>query len=64
MIWPAGVFRVGDVECAGIELCEPCLHLQQLTRPGIIKDLIHRGALNADILTDGQTRVGDRVSAE
>jgi hypothetical protein len=44
-------FRVGDVECAGVELCEPCLHLQQLTRPGIIKDLIHRGGLNADILT-------------
>ena len=57
-------FRVGDVECAGVELCEPCLHLQQLTRPGIIKDLIHRGGLNADILTDGQIRVGDRVSAE
>ena len=57
-------FRVGDVECAGVELCEPCLHLQQLTRPGIIKDLIHRGGLNADILTDGQIRVGDRVTTE
>jgi MOSC domain-containing protein YiiM len=55
-------FRVGDVECAGVELCEPCLHLQQLTRPGIIKDLIHRGGLNADILTDGQIRVGDPVT--
>jgi hypothetical protein len=55
-------FRVGDVECVGVELCEPCLHLQQLTRPGIIKDLIHRGGLNADILTDGQIRVGDPVS--
>ena len=55
-------FRVGDVECAGVRLCEPCRHLQQLTRPGIIKDLIHRGGLNADILTDGQIRVGDLVS--
>ena len=55
-------FRVGDVECVGVELCEPCLHLQQLTRPGIIKDLIHRGGLNADILTDGQIRVGDPVT--
>jgi MOSC domain-containing protein YiiM len=54
-------FRVGDVECVGVELCEPCAHLQQLTRPGIIKDLIHRGGLNADILTDGQIRVGDLV---
>ena len=55
-------FWVGDIECAGVELCEPCLHLQQLTRPGIIKDLIHRAGLNADILTDGQIRVGDPVS--
>jgi MOSC domain-containing protein YiiM len=57
-------FRVGNVECVGVELCEPCLHLQELTRPGIIKDLIHRGGLNADILTDGQIRVGDPVSTE
>jgi MOSC domain-containing protein YiiM len=57
-------FRVGDVECVGVELCEPCLHLQQLTRPGIIKDLTHRGGLNADILTDGQIRVGDQVSTD
>jgi len=55
-------FRVGDVECFGVKLCEPCLHLQQLTRPGIIKDLIHRGGINADILTDGQISVGDPVT--
>jgi MOSC domain-containing protein YiiM len=56
-------FLVGDVECLGVKLCEPCLHLQQMTRPGIIKDLIHRGGLNADILTDGQISVGDALSA-
>ena len=55
-------FMVGDVECLGVKLCEPCLHLQQLTRPGIVKDLIHRGGLNADILTDGQISVGDQLS--
>jgi MOSC domain-containing protein YiiM len=54
-------FRVGDVECLGVELCEPCLHLQQLTRPGIIKELIYRGGLNADILNDGRISVGDAV---
>jgi MOSC domain-containing protein YiiM len=54
-------FRVGEVECLGVELCEPCLHLQQLTRAGIIRDLIHRGGLNADILTDGEISVGDPV---
>jgi hypothetical protein len=55
-------FRVGDVECVGVELCEPCLHLQSLTRPGIIEDLLHRGGLNADILTDGTISVGDAVT--
>jgi len=56
-------FLVGGVECLGVEICEPCQHLQSLTRPGLIKDMIHRGGLNADILTDGQISVGDVVSA-
>jgi MOSC domain-containing protein YiiM len=55
-------FWVGGVQCRGIRLCEPCLHLQELTRPGIIKDLIHRGGLNADVLTGGQIAVGDPVT--
>ncbi len=54
-------FRVGDVECYGVELCEPCLHLQQMTRPGIIEELVHRAGINADILTDGTISVGDEV---
>jgi len=54
-------FRVGSVECYGVMLCEPCLHLQQMTRPGIIKELVHRAGLNADILTDGSISVGDEV---
>jgi MOSC domain-containing protein YiiM len=54
-------FRVGGVECRGVELCEPCLHLQSLTRPGIIDDLLHRGGLNADILVGGTIAVGDAV---
>lgn len=54
-------FRVGEVECLGVEICEPCRHLQELTRPGIIKDLIHRGGLNADILSGGMITVGDEV---
>jgi MOSC domain-containing protein YiiM len=55
-------FRVGEVECYGVELCEPCLHLQELTRPGIIKELVHRAGLNADILSDGIISVGDEVA--
>jgi MOSC domain-containing protein YiiM len=54
-------FRVGEIECLGVELCEPCLHLQSLTRPGIIDDMLHRGGLNADILSSGTISVGDPV---
>jgi MOSC domain-containing protein YiiM len=54
-------FRVGEVECLGVEICEPCLHLQSLTRPGVIDDLLHRGGLNADILSSGTISIGDDV---
>jgi len=57
-------FRVGEVECQGIELCEPCTTLQRMTKPGVIKGLTHRGGLNADILSDGAISVGDAVVAD
>jgi MOSC domain-containing protein YiiM len=56
-------FRVGEVECYGVALCEPCRHLEELTRPGIIKDLVHLAGINADILTDGTISVGDKIIA-
>ncbi len=55
-------FRVGDVECEGIELCEPCNHLQGMTQPGVLRGLVHRGGLRASILTDGEISVGDEVA--
>jgi MOSC domain-containing protein YiiM len=54
-------FRVGDVECVGVELCHPCKHLEQMTRAGIIKELANRGGLNADIVADGRLSVGDPI---
>jgi len=56
-------FRVGDVECEGIELCEPCNHLQGLTKPGVLRGLVHRGGLRAAILSDGEIAIGDMVAA-
>ena len=55
-------FRVGELECRGIELCEPCLHLEQMTQPGIINGLVHRAGLNAQILVGGELRPGDPVT--
>jgi MOSC domain-containing protein YiiM len=57
-------FKVGEVECVGVELCEPCLHLQSLTRPGIIDELVHRAGLNADLLNSGSIAVGDPIIVE
>ena len=56
-------FRVGDVECVGVELCHPCKTLEGMTKPGVIKGLVNRGGLNADIVTDGVIAVGDEVVA-
>jgi MOSC domain-containing protein YiiM len=56
-------FRIGNVECEGVELCEPCAHLESMTKPGVIKGLVHRGGLNADILSDGEISIGDAVVA-
>jgi MOSC domain-containing protein YiiM len=56
-------FTVGDVECAGRRLCEPCAHLERLTERGALRALVHRGGLRADVLTGGVIRVGDPVVA-
>jgi len=56
-------FRAGEVECYGQRRCEPCSHLERLTRPGVLRGLVHRGGLRADVLSDGQIRVSDRVEA-
>lgn len=56
-------FRVGEVECFGQRRCEPCAHFERLTRPGVLRGLIHRGGLRADVLSGGEIRTGDRVEA-
>jgi MOSC domain-containing protein YiiM len=55
-------FTVGEVEVVGRELCEPCNHLQSLTRPGVLRGMVHRAGLNADIVTPGRIAVGDEVN--
>jgi MOSC domain-containing protein YiiM len=54
-------FLVGDVECYAQRLCDPCSHLQRLTEPGVLRTLVHRGGLRADVLRGGTVRVGDPV---
>lgn len=55
-------FTVGKVRALGIRLCEPCSHLESLTHKGVLTGLIHRGGLRAQILSDGEIHVGDRIA--
>jgi MOSC domain-containing protein YiiM len=57
-------FRVGDALLVGRRRCEPCAHLQRLTRPGVLRALVHRGGLRADIVRSGTIRVGDPIREE
>ena len=54
-------FTVGEVECVGQRLCDPCSHLQRMTKPGVLKGLADRGGLRADVVAGGRIAVGDEV---
>lgn len=54
-------FRVGEVIAEGVELCEPCQHLQSLLGKPIIRPLVHRAGLRALLVNSGTIRVGDDV---
>ena len=55
-------FSVGAVECVGRRLCDPCAHLERLTAPGVLRGLVGRGGLRADVVRGGTVRVGDPVT--
>ena len=57
-------FWVGGVLVHGEEWCEPCSHLQSLTKPGVLRGLVHRGGLRAQVVEGGRIAVGDAVTAE
>jgi hypothetical protein len=56
-------FQIGTVRCIGRRLCEPCSHLQRLTGTALLRPMVHRGGLRADILTSGLVHVGEAVEA-
>ncbi len=55
-------FTVGGVAMRGARLSEPCQHLADLTDQKVVKGLVHKGGLKAQILTDGEIRIGDSVT--
>jgi MOSC domain len=54
-------FMLGAARCRGRRLCEPCAHLDRLNGGGVLRPLVHRGGLRADIVAEGTIRVGDRL---
>jgi hypothetical protein len=55
-------FAIGSVRCRGIRLCEPCATMQRYADRPILRPLVHRGGLRADILEPGEIRVGDPIT--
>jgi MOSC domain-containing protein YiiM len=54
-------FWVGEVLCEGTRLCEPCQYLTDLTGKPLLRSLVHRGGLRADIVRGGVIARGDPV---
>jgi MOSC domain-containing protein YiiM len=54
-------FNIGDVRMRGVSSCEPCAHLVELAGKKVLRGLVHRGGLRAEIVSDGVIRVGDPI---
>lgn len=63
-------FFIGEVKFFGVELCEPCSKLggllenESLSNKEVVKALVHKAGLRADILTDGNINVGMTLSVD
>jgi hypothetical protein len=56
-------FTIGPVRCRGMRLCEPCTVIQRRASRPLLRELVHRGGLRADILTDGVIETGHPITA-
>jgi hypothetical protein len=54
-------FTLGGARCHGRRRCEPCAHLNRLNGGGVLRPLVHRGGLRADVVEGGTIRVGDAL---
>jgi hypothetical protein len=54
-------FMVGNTKLRGIRLCEPCRHLEAMTKRNL-KGLTHRGGLRAQVVEQGEIKVGDAIT--
>lgn len=54
-------FTIGEAICHAQRLDEPCAHLERLSKPGVLRGLVHRGGIRVDILAGGTIVVGDSI---
>jgi MOSC domain-containing protein YiiM len=54
-------FCVGEARLKGLRLCEPCSHLEGLTRQGVKAAFVHRGGLRSVVVGAGTIRAGDAI---
>jgi len=63
-------FKVGDILCQGIELCEPCKVMTRyfpptsLSQTEIIQAFTHKGGIRVAVLTNGVVKLGDNLNYE
>ena len=60
-------FMIGNIRLRGVELCEPCLGLGnslaslELPAAQVVKRLLHRAGLRADVLSSGSLICGAKI---
>ena len=53
---------IGEVKVKVHDLCRPCKYLQDsLSQKNFIKELLHKGGLRCEILSNGKISVGDKI---
>ena len=55
-------FFIGEVKVKAHDLCRPCKYLQEsLNQKNLVKELLRKGGLRCEILTNGKIFVGDKI---
>ena len=55
-------FFIGKVKVKAHDLCRPCKYLQEsLNQKNLVKELLRKGGLRCEILTNGKIFVGDEI---
>ena len=55
-------FFIGEVKVKAHDLCRPCKYLQEsLNQKNLVKELLRKGGLRCEILTNGKIFVGDEI---